>query len=123
MKTSSSFLFGVALAMAGVQVQPAAAQDEMASAAAEADRDMRESRAALTAGLDRLVERSTLEYGQIRMSREIAAPGDKDGAGDSCIIAVVVRTPQFDGMTMEATASTCEKASVMVLEGVEALAE
>ncbi|NKI35617.1 hypothetical protein HFP89_10620 [Wenzhouxiangella sp. XN79A] len=123
MKTSSSFLFGAALAMAGALVPPAAAQVEGASDAAEADRDMRESRAALTAGLDRIVERSTLEYGEIRMSREIAVLGEESGPNASCTVAVMVRTPQFDGMTMEATASTCEKASAMVVEGAEALVE
>jgi len=111
MTMRSSLLLSVTLAMVGVPVASVAAQDELAGTAAGADRDLRESRAALMAGLDRLVERSTLEYGAIRVSREIAALGDEDGRAASCLIAVEVRTPQFDGLTMEATASTCEKAS------------
>ncbi len=97
--------------------------DSLARAAVEEDKDIEESREALTDGLDRIVERSALQYGQVRIARGIYASADGEEPSESCSIDVTVRTQEFDDMTMVATASTCAAASDMVLEGVAALVD
>lgn len=121
MKTISFGLFGLVLGFSVLGLSPAAAEDDAAGPSVAVEQDMRESRAAVVAGLDRIAEQGMLEYGEIRLSRELSERDDAEESTGSCTIDVTVRTQEFDGLTMSATASTCAKASDMVIEGVEAL--